>query len=158
MFYQERKACGSHQRQSCLHIAPKHRTLTRLGPLAQLKLDHEWEYIHEAGCAPATPTAAELERADAMGLCDTDQAGFFPSLPGGCFVRSEARNGVALGNDPAPAASRGHKNHLNPTTRIDEQRERTNLTQLLFPSVHGTAYPRICNSQMTGCALDLKDE
>ena len=77
-----------------------------------------------------------------MWLGHANQAGFFQGLLGGRFVRSEAGNGVALGNDPAPAASCGHEKHLNAAVLVNKQRECTDLTQFLFPSEHETAYPK----------------
>ena len=90
----------------------------------------------------AAATAAELECSEAMGLGHANQASLFQGLLGGRLVRREARNGVALGNDPAPAAPCGHEIHLNATVFVNKQWERTDLTQFLFPSEHETAYPK----------------
>ena len=77
-----------------------------------------------------------------MWLGHADHAGFFEGFLGGRFVRSEAGNEVALGNDPASAASCGHEIHLKATVFVNKQWERTDLTHFLFPSEHETTYPK----------------
>jgi hypothetical protein len=61
--------------------------------------------INHTGGVPSVPDSVELERSNAALAHMADKARFLKGFAGRNLVRCEAPDGVALGNNPAPAAS-----------------------------------------------------
>jgi hypothetical protein len=75
------------------------------GPGRHLPFDPEGIDINQTGRVATVPYPVELEGPNAALAHVPNKTCFLKGFPGCNLMGSETPNGVALGNDPAPAAS-----------------------------------------------------
>ena len=93
------------ERKRGLYIAAQHRSFMHFRPGLHLPFNPEGIDIDQAGGVAPVPDPVELERSDAALAHMANKACLLKGFTGGNLMGSEAANGIALGNDPAPAAS-----------------------------------------------------
>ena len=89
--------------------------------------------IDQAGGVPPVPDPVEFECSNAALAHMANKARFFKGFPGCNLMGGEAPNGIALGNDPAPAASGSHKADVHTPIWGDKQWKSSNLVQCIIP-------------------------
>jgi len=115
------------------HIAAQHRSFMHFRPGLHLPFNPESIDIDQAGGVTPVPDPVELESPDAALAHMANKACLLKGFPGGNFMGSKAANGIALGNDPAPAASRGHQADVHTTTRVVIKWQSSNLVHCILP-------------------------
>jgi hypothetical protein len=103
------------------------------GPNLHLLFNPEGVNIDPAGAVPPVPDSVEFEGSDAALAHVADKARFFKSLPGCDLMGGEAANGIAFGNDPAPAAPGSHQADINIPIWGDKEWKCSNLMQGIIP-------------------------
>ena len=125
------------ERKRGFYIAAQHRSFMHFGPGLHLPFDLEGIDIDQADCAASVPDPVEFECSNAAFAHMPNKARFLKGFPGCDLMGSEAPNGIALGNDPAPAASGRHKADVHSTIWVDKQWQSSDLAQCIIP-IHET--------------------
>ena len=105
--------------QRGFHIAAQYRSFIHFRPGWHLPFTPEGIDINQTGGVAPVPDSVELECSDAALADMANKAGLFKGFPGRNLMGREAADGVALGNNPAPAASGGHKADVHATMLVD---------------------------------------
>jgi hypothetical protein len=121
------------ERKRGFHIAAQDRSFVHFRPGLHLLFNPQGIDINPAGGVTPVPDPVELERSDAAFAHVANQARFFKSLSGCNLMGGEAANGIALGYDPAPAASGGHQANVYTTLWGDKEWKCSNLVQGIIP-------------------------
>ncbi len=110
--------------------------MIHLRPFPQLALDVEHINIDITGSFAAA-ALCEFKSSDTTPFCMAHKPSFLESFLCGHLMGGKAGNRIALGNDPASAASCCHEAHLDNSRGIDKKRQRTYLMQFMIPQTHG---------------------
>ena len=121
------------ERKRGFYIAAQHRSFMHFRPGLHLPFDLEGIDIDQADSAATVPDPVELECADAALSHMANKARLLKGFPGCDLMGSEAPNGIALGNDPAPTASGRHKADVYTPIWVDKEWKCSNLAQCIIP-------------------------
>ena len=116
-----------------LHVAAQHGSFMHFRPSLHLLFNPEGIDIDQAGGFPSVPDPVELERSDAALAYVANKACLLKGFLGCNLMGGEAANGIALGNDPAPAASGSHQAYVHIPIWGDKEWKCSNLVQGIIP-------------------------
>ena len=123
------------ERNRGFYIAAQHRSFMHFRPGLHLPFNSEGINIDLTGGVSPVPDPVELEGPNAALAHMAHKTCFLKGFPGCNLMGGKAANGVALGNDPAPAASGGHKADVHATIWVDQKWQSSNLVQGIIPII-----------------------
>ena len=121
------------KRQRGFYIAAQHRSFMHFRPGLHLPFNPEGIDIDPAGGVAPVPAPLELEGSDAALAHMANKARLLKGFPGCNLMGGEAANGIALWDDPAPAAPGRHKADVHTTLRVVIKWQSGNLVHRILP-------------------------